>query len=506
MIEPALSLLRLALGLGAVFVLGYGFLALFLLGLREFTLGERAALSFGVGALLVSLWMLALAWVGLPFSLPWILGPLLALAAVGLGLKFSVFCFLFSVNKKSLSQGVESERLSSREVSLEENESAKPLHRKQKTENRKLNTWDWLFIGLLTALMIFVTLRATLYPMWAWDEIATWGCKARVFYEARTLDFSCIEAHNYYPNLLPLLLTYLYLCLGQASDHLVKAVFPLWGALLLTLLFSLLRRMGLTRRLALGTTVFLAFNGTIFIDHLYIAYADLALAFYTLGAAGFLYLWLSGPAPRGSLTLAACFCAGMAWCKYEGPPLAATIILAGVLTLLWLRPPGWGRRMLNLTWPVAGLLAGLFPWRLYAIYHQIEIGSDHVHSFYPHQLSQAVSFLLSELANPFYFGVLWPAALLALVLMGRRLWRSPALFLALFLGGNLLAILLAYALAPTSAAEFVQYVRATMDRLLLHITPVAALLVGEGLKELPVFSSRFSADIQPQLLSRGGNL
>ncbi len=505
MIETALSLLRLALGLGVIFVLGYGFLALFLPGLREFTLGERAALSFGMGALLVSLWMLALAWVGLPFGLPWILGPLLVLAAVGLGLKFSVFCFLFSVNKKNPAKGADSEPLNSREVSLEEHESANPLHRKQKTENRKLDSWEWLFLSLLTALFLFATLRAMLYPMWAWDEIATWGCKARVFYEARTLDFSCIEAHNYYPNLLPLLLTYLYLCLGQAADHLVKAVFPLWGALLLTLLFSMLRRMGLTRRLALGTTVFLALNGTIFIDHLYIAYADLALAFYTLGAAGFLYLWLSGPAPRGSLAAAACCCAGMAWCKYEGPPLAATIILTGALTLLWLRPPGWGRRMLNLAWPVAGLLTGLLPWRLYAIYHQIEIGSDHVHSFYPHQLFQAVSFLLSELASPFYFGVLWPAALLALVLVGRRLWRSPALFLALFLGGNLLAILLAYALAPTSATEFVQYVRATMDRLLLHITPVAALLVGEGLRELPVFNSRFSADRKPQLLSKGGH-
>ena len=95
-----------------------------------------------------------------------------------------------------------------------------------------------------------------------------------------------------------------------------------------------------------------------------------------------------------------------------------------------------------------------------------------------HQMFQAVGFLLSELANPFYFGVLWPAALLALILTWRRLWRGPVLFLALFLAGNLLAILLAYALAPTSAAEFIQYVRATMDRLLLHITPVAALLVG----------------------------
>ena len=82
-------------------------------------------------------------------------------------------------------------------------------------------------------------------------------------------------------------------------------------------------------------------NGTVFIVHLYIAYADLPLAFFTLGGAGLLYLWLADAAPRGSLTLSACCLAGMAWCKYEGPPLAATLLLAAALTLAWLRPARW---------------------------------------------------------------------------------------------------------------------------------------------------------------------
>ena len=81
--------------------------------------------------------------------------------------------------------------------------------------------------------------------------------------------------------------------------------------------------------------------------HLYIAYADLPLAFFTLGAVGLLYLWLADQAPRGSLALAALFLAGMAWCKYEGPPLAATVLLAAALTLVWLRPPGTWRRLLS---------------------------------------------------------------------------------------------------------------------------------------------------------------
>ena len=99
--------------------------------------------------------------------------------------------------------------------------------------------WDWLWIGLLGLVFLYALPRAALYPMWAWDAVATWGCKARIFYSARGLDLTCIDAHNYYPNLLPLLLSYLYFALGRVNDSLVNVIFPLWGALLLGLLYSL---------------------------------------------------------------------------------------------------------------------------------------------------------------------------------------------------------------------------------------------------------------------------
>lgn len=454
MIESVISLLRLLLGLAAVFFLGYAWLTLLLPHPQDFTPGERAAFSFGVGTLWLTVWMLALTWWGAPFGLGLILGPSLALA---------VFLLLTPRGRDAVSQELGG------------------LHFPPRLQ---LGGWDWLFLGLLGLMFLFVLPRATLYPMWAWDAVATWGCKAMIFYTSRGLDLTCIDAHNYYPNLVPLLLSYLYFCLGEVNDALAKAVFPLLGALLLTLLYSLARRLGLSRVKALGLTAFLALNGTVFITHLYIAYADLPLAFYTLGGAGLLYLWLADTAPRGSLLLAACCLAAMAWCKYEGPPLAATLILAAALTLLWLRPAHWLRRLSYLAVPLAGLIAGYLPWRLFAVQQKLEIGADHIQSFYPQQLVKAVLYLLGGLAEPFYFGFLWPALALALIFAGSRLWRSPRLFLALFVGGNLLAILLAYAVAPTAAAEFPAYVRATLDRLLLHFTPVAALLLALGLKDL----------------------
>lgn len=461
MIDLALILCRLLPGLGAVFLLGYGWFALLVPRPPEFLRLEKLALSFGIGATLLTLWMLLLTWLGLKLSLPVILVPLLAVTGAGLLIKK-----LVGGGGREMTTGVTPALAPAPEPPLP----------------TPYRLWDWVFLGLLTALFLYASLRAVLYPMWAWDAIATWGCKAKVFYQSRGLDLTCIEAHNYYPNLLPLLLSYLYFCLGRVNDHLAQGLFPLWGALLLVLLQALLRRCGLSRTQSLGVITFFALNGTVFPVHLYIAYADLPLAYFALAAVGLLYLWFTDRSPRGSLALAACFFAGLAWCKYEGPPLAGTVLLAAVLTLAWLRPPDLKARFLSLSIPLLGLAVGYLPWRIFAALEHLQIGADHIQSLYPQQFLQGTAYLLMALVNPFYFGILWPALILALVFCGRSLWRTPRLFLALFLGGNLLAIVVAYGVAPTAAAEFPGYVRATLDRLLLHITPVAALLVGEGVK------------------------
>ncbi|HLD48326.1 MAG TPA: hypothetical protein VJA64_10900, partial [Desulfobaccales bacterium] len=249
MIETAVTLLRLLLGLGAVFFLGYGLLTLLIPRPRDFTCLERAAFSFGVAVVALTLWMLALTWWGTPFSLGRILSPPLALA---------VALLLSPRGRRAVGEDVRAFRV------------RPPM---------APSSWDWLFLGLLGLVFLYALPRAVLYPMWAWDAVATWGYKARIFYAAKGLDLTRIDAHNYYPNLIPLILSYLYFALGQVNDYLVKAIFPLWGALLLGLLYSLAARSGLSRRFALGLTAFLALNGSVFIVHLYIAYADLPLAF-----------------------------------------------------------------------------------------------------------------------------------------------------------------------------------------------------------------------------------
>ena len=134
MIEAGVMVLRLLLGLGALFFLGYALLTLLTPRPRDFTGLERAAFSFGIGALALTLWMLALTWWGTLFSLGRILGPPLALAAALL---------LAPRGRTTVREDWRSLRVRPRIA---------------------LDGWDWLFLGLLLLVFLYALPRAALLP------------------------------------------------------------------------------------------------------------------------------------------------------------------------------------------------------------------------------------------------------------------------------------------------------------------------------------------------------
>ena len=117
------------------------------------------------------------------------------------------------------------------------------------------------------------------------------------------------------------------------------------------------------------------------------------------------------------------------------------------------------------------------------------MGSDHIGGFRLHQFLHGIWLVLKALIWIPYFGLLWPAIFLSFILAGRSLIRTPLLFLGLFVAGNLAALALAYGLVPASPAEFPFYVRATVDRLLLHVAPASALILAVPLASPEVLSN-----------------
>jgi len=463
MIDSFVLFLRLSAGLGTILLVGYALVVLLLPRDSTFTSLERLAFAFGLGCLGLSLWMLLLGWLQVPLALLSIAAPWLLLVLPAL--------WLAGRRGWLPAEVATARRLTQTVLTL--------------GRGAGFSRSEQVLLLLLTLALVFAALRAGLYPFWAWDELATWGLKAKAFYLARGIDLSRLDAHNYYPNLVPLLLTYLYLWVGGINEPLGKLLFPLCGAGTLILFYCFLRRLDLERSMALAITLFLFLNGATFLTHFFIAYADLMLTWYHLAAAGLLYLWSKDAAPPGSAAIITCCCGGMAWSKYEGWPLVLILVLAAVLTLLWLRPPRFGSKIGRvLLMGMGGWFISL-PWRQFVHFHGWEVGLDHVGGFYSHQLVQGAGLVLKALIWIPYFGLLWPAIILSLILSGRALLKTPVLFLALLVAGNLAAVVLAFAIVPTSAAEFPLYVRATVDRLLLHVAPSCALALSLPLAPPP---------------------
>jgi hypothetical protein len=454
MIEEAWQLLRLAAGLASIEVTGYALLVFMLPRRARFTSLERLGLAFGLGSLSLTLWMLILTFFQVAYAWEILVAPWLVLAVPAGWLAWK------------------------RGWSRQDGEALLAGGRLLATLGRgsDFSLLERLFLFVLAAAFAFGFLRAVSYPLWAWDALATWGLKAKAFYLAGGLDLSRFAARNYYPNLVPLLMAYLYYWLGSVADGLVKAVFPLWGGGIVVLFFSFLRRLGVTRTGALGAVAFLVLNGATFLSHLFIAYADLALAYYQLAAAGLIYLWLRDEASAGSGALIVCMSGGMAWSKYEGWPLVLITLLAAGLTLAWLRPPRLSRRLLSLVLLGLGGWCFSLPWRLFVGLQGMEVGADHLGGFYPQQFFLGAGMIVKALFWIPYFGLLWPAIFLSFILAGKSLWRTPVLFLGLLVAGNLASLTLAYGLAPLSPAEFASHIWVTVDRLLLHLAPAGALI------------------------------
>jgi hypothetical protein len=454
MISETWMVLRLAAGLAFIEVTGYALLVFILPRQARFTSLERFGLAFGLGSLSLTLWMLVLTFFQVAYSLEMIIGPWVLLASPAGWLAWK------------------------RGWARQDGRALVAGGRFLVTlgQGSDFSFLEKLFLLLLLAAFGFGFFRAVSYPIWAWDALSTWGLKAKAFYLAQGLDMSRFEAHNYYPNLVPLLLAYLYFWLGSVADGLVKAVVSLWGGGIVVLFFSFLRRLGASRAQALGGAAFLVLNGAAFIMHLFIAYADLALTYYQLATVGLLYLWLRDEAPAGSGPLIACMCGGMAWSKYEGWPLVLITFLAAGLTLVRLRPPRLSRRLLSLVLMGSGGWFFSLPWKLFVGLQGLEVGGDHIGGFYLQQFLLGTWLVFKALVWIPYFGLLWPAIFLSFILAGRSVERTPVLFLGLLVAGNLAAIALAYGLVPASPAEFPMYVRATVDRLLLHVAPASALI------------------------------
>jgi hypothetical protein len=186
----------------------------------------------------------------------------------------------------------------------------------------------------------------------------------------------------------------------------------------------------------------------------------------------------------GSLILAALFSACMAWTKNEGQALAAINALVVLAIALSRRRWGQGATFIAIVFFL------FLPWLLYVrglprtdenYAGRLNFGELVAHIDRVPGIVRGFGWAMGRWIErgperlTVAWGVFWVMLIVAGIAGWRRLGRGDVALLWILLGLHLLIYVPAYVVTPWNLEELM---RTTIDRLLMHAAPVAAILMG----------------------------
>lgn len=346
-----------------------------------------------------------------------------------------------------------------------------------------LTKWPWfdkLLIALVIFQIVFATVIAIYIPLNTRDAWANWGLKGKAFFIEDTVTFRNIsDRHNYYPLLVPLSLTWMYLGFGEVNDQFGKLVFPATLLALVCIMYEYARLFGFSRRMGLLVIAYLLTSGGMLMRHASIAQADMTLGvLYTIAALAFL-AWLKAPEQVANLYITGIGSALTLWTKHEGlPHVAILLVLGGVAMIL-----RWKKASLKWVGQLGGfaliVLLGWLPWVIFRWIYAIPVDNEHLSAL---RLSDSGTILLNLLTAMLDFqrwGILWVVFFLVM-LIEMAGWKSyDQAILRLLILGNLGFYVVAYLF--TSHVDLVGQIEDTIHRLFLHILPLCVFAIALGI-------------------------
>jgi 4-amino-4-deoxy-L-arabinose transferase-like glycosyltransferase len=340
-----------------------------------------------------------------------------------------------------------------------------------------------LLAGILIGYgLVIVALDVTVFATPIWDAFAIWQFKAKVlalaplypppayFYDVR-LSFS----HLRYPLLLPMICAGIQVANHSFREGLGKIPCYLFYIGMGACIWGLVRRCRgrtaaiIAAGLVLTLPVIYRFGGS--------GTAEMALtAFYAVSIIAILR-WQQNQR-WGDLLLAALASAAMAWTKNEGQALA----LINGLVILVLTPRPLGRRNLLAVAAFAAIVVVLFlPWLLF-IRGLPRTDEDYAARLNLHEMATHLDrvpdialAMLREFVSIKDWGIFWIILLALALLPGARIRSRAILTLWVLLALQILAYFPPYMVTIWTLNPLLVL---TIDRMLMHMAPAAALLIG----------------------------
>ncbi|MEO6725032.1 MAG: hypothetical protein ABIU20_05580 [Blastocatellia bacterium] len=349
--------------------------------------------------------------------------------------------------------------------------------------------WLLLALGLLQT---GVVVGLCFWRVLGWDGLFNFESKARLAFLSGgviPLEFFSDPSRTWtlqsYPLLLPLTESWLYSWLGRADQELVKIIFVLFFAVALCLLHGVARRLGLEgwRRFVAPLLVFTTALLLIGDGSASSGYGDFPLAaFYLAGVIWLVEFWRNGDG--AVLRLAGVLLASACWLKQEGAILWLTAMMIVALRA-WL-DGAWRQQWRTFVEAALPGIAVIIGWQAFVrLNHSLNISQFSMPSSSTLQASlwrapAIVAAVGGELLNWRHWGVFWLLGLIATVI----LWRSKSreskwLPLLVLLPLAFYSSVYMFSLWPS----FLTHLESSFSRLLIHVSLVGALLIGEALRE-----------------------
>jgi hypothetical protein len=188
-------------------------------------------------------------------------------------------------------------------------------------------------LALVCAAMLFDGLVS---PIFSKDAFAMWFMKAKMIFLERRIPFEILKQPFYaysspeYPQLVPLNLAWISICLSQWNDILLRMFFIVQYILFIPFLYESLKRYTSRNMAALGCLLLLANNHVL--GYAANGYVDLMLGMFTAVSAVYLIRWMEEQ-DRSHLLMSAFFIGCAAFTKDDGIALFAAMSVSLALFL-----------------------------------------------------------------------------------------------------------------------------------------------------------------------------
>jgi len=230
-----------------------------------------------------------------------------------------------------------------------------------------------LFLAIIAWEIAYVFLKASSLPFNAWDAWASWGFKAKVFFQERAFPARYCAGfpgfpHPDYPVLIPFVETYIYFFLGKIDEALIKLFCSFFYAATISLFYYQLKKR-FKAEFALGGCLVLATIPNL-VNAASTAYVDVPLAFYI--TAGVLYIWRYLKEGDNFFLILGTFFIGLGmWVKNEGFGFWLALVLTCLVTCRLFKPEIDKKKFFSLIVLIPALI--YLPWFLFKHYFRLGV-------------------------------------------------------------------------------------------------------------------------------------